>query len=77
MASHNHNDKLQKKVKSDLPRIFVDKDADFASITIAEGIEAKSYTKDGFIFSEDKKGNIIEVQVLNLSELKKSKKKSA
>lgn len=39
MASHHANDKLRKKVKAKLPQIFVDKDADFASIKIAEGIE--------------------------------------
>ncbi|HXH29439.1 MAG TPA: hypothetical protein VNJ01_01380 [Bacteriovoracaceae bacterium] len=77
MAGHHDNDKLRKKVNTKLPQVFVDKDADFASIKIAEGIEAKSYMKDGFVFSEDKKGNIIEVQILNLSEIKKSKKKSA
>lgn len=77
MASHHDNDKLRKKVKATLPQVFVDKDADFASIKIADGIEAKSYVKDGFVFSEDKKGNIIEIQILNLSEIKKTKKKSA
>ena len=74
MASHHDNDKLRKKEK--LPLIFVDKDSDFASIKISKGIEAKSYEKDGFVFSEDKKGNIIEIQILNLSQIKKDKKKS-
>ncbi len=72
MAGHHIDGKLSKKIK--MPHVFVDKDADFASIKIAEGIETKSYVKDGFVFSEDKKGNIIEIQILNLSEIKKHKK---
>jgi hypothetical protein len=75
MARDYNNDKLRKKVN--LPEVFVDKDSDFASIKISEGVEAKSYEKNGFIFSEDKKGNIIEIQILNLSQIKKEKKKSA
>lgn len=55
----------------------MDADLDFASIKLAAGIEAKSYEKDGFIFCEDAKGRVIEIQVLNLSDLKKSKKRSA
>ena len=73
MARHNDNDKISKEVKNKYPQIFIDADADFASIKIAPGIEAKSYNKNGFIFCEDKKGKIIEIQVLNLSELKKNK----
>jgi hypothetical protein len=42
-------------------------DADFAAIKLAPGIEAKSYLKDGVLFSEDAKGRIIELQILNLS----------
>jgi hypothetical protein len=78
MGRINRNGKFRKKValkKSQAfePQVFVDYDADFASIKIAPGIEARSYLKDGFVFSEDKKGRVIEVQVLNLSELGKNK----
>lgn len=73
MARHNRHGGLSKKVKDQFPQVYVDKESDFASIKIAPGIEAKSYQKNGFIFCEDKKGNIIEVQVLNLSELKNIK----
>lgn len=55
------------------PKIFIDAKNDFASIKIKEGIEAKSYEKDGFIFCEDKDGNIIEIQILNLADLAKLK----
>jgi hypothetical protein len=53
------------------PLIFVDHDSDFASIKISSGVEAKSYVKDGFVFCENSKGKIIEIQVLNLSQLTK------
>ena len=52
------------------PQIFVDADADFASIKIAPGVEARSYEKGGFIFCEDVSGNVIEIQLLNMSALK-------
>lgn len=52
-----------------LPKIHVDKENDFVSIKIAKGVESKSYEKDGFIFCENKLGQIIEVQILNLSHL--------
>ena len=55
------------------PEVFIDPDADFASIKLAPGVEAKSYTKSGFVFCEDKKGRVIEIQVLNLSALSKKK----
>jgi hypothetical protein len=35
------------------PKVYIDAKNDFASIKIKEGIEAKSYEKDGFIFCED------------------------
>jgi len=57
-----------KKLKG-MPKIFFDKDNDFASIRLTDGIEAKSYEKDSFIFLEDSKGKIIEIQILNLSRL--------
>ena len=55
------------------PKIYIDAKNDFASIKIKEGIEAKSYEKDGFIFCEDKDGNVIEIQILNLEDLAKLK----
>ncbi len=60
---HSHGS-VQEKVrgKSEYPQVFLDQDSDFASIKIAPGVEAKSYARDGFVFCEDKKGNIIEVQ---------------
>jgi len=74
--THGHG-KLSSKKTLKTPEIFLDKDNDFASIRIGSGIEAKSYEKDGFLFSEDEKGNIIEIQILNLSSLAKSVKKIA
>jgi hypothetical protein len=59
------------------PQIFVDADSDFASVKIAPGIEARSYEKDGFVFCEDARGNVIEIQLLNLSALKGTKPTSA
>lgn len=55
------------------PKIFIDAKNDFASIKIKDGIESKSYEKDGFIFCEDKDGNVIEIQILNLADLAKLK----
>ncbi len=74
MAGHNRHGELSKKVKSQYPEIYLDHDSDFASIKIAKGTEAKSYIKDGFVFCEDSKGRVIEVQILNLSDLKSGKK---
>ncbi|MGE0633156.1 MAG: DUF2283 domain-containing protein [Pseudobdellovibrionaceae bacterium] len=68
MARHHSTHQLRdKKVK--YPLVKVDHDNDFASIKLAQGIEAKSFEKDGFIFSLDAKGKVIEVQILNLSAL--------
>ncbi len=55
------------------PTVYIDAKNDFASIKIKEGIEAKSYEKDGFIFCEDENGNIIEIQILSLTDLAKLK----
>ena len=77
MASTHRNGKLSKKSVKKSPEIFFDVENDFAAIKIAPGIERKSYKKDGFLFSEDAKGNIIEIQILNLSALSKGLKKSA
>ena len=68
----------RKKVKPrEFPQVFVDADADFASIKIAPGVEARSYEKGGFVFCEDVSGNVIEFQLLNLSSLKKLKRTPA
>jgi hypothetical protein len=65
------------KPQENFPQVHVDRESDFASIKLAPGVETKSYVKDGFVFCEDKKGRVIEVQVLNLSELKKKKDEDA
>ena len=49
------------------PVVSIDRDANFACIKLAPGIEAKSYLKDGVLFSEDAKGRVIELQILNVS----------
>lgn len=79
MGRRNSHGPIRKKkvTKREFPEVFVDADADFASIKLAPGVEAKSYERDGFIFCEDKSGKVIEVQVLNLSALKKLKGTSA
>ncbi len=74
---HGHGKFSSKKKLGSKPEIFMDRDNDFASIKIASGIEAKSYLKDGFVFSEDAKGRIIEIQILNLSLLSRTLKKAA
>ena len=61
----------KKKVGGTFPQIYVDRDSDFASIKLAPGVEARSYEREGFVFCEDGKGRVIEIQVLNLSELGK------
>ncbi len=68
MGRNNSHDKLPNKVGA-LPKVFIDKENDFAAIKIAKGIEHRSYEQDGFIFCENKMGRIIEIQVLNLSKL--------
>jgi hypothetical protein len=75
---NNHGPVRRQKVKpSAYPRVFVDPDADFASIKIAPGVEARSYEKGGFVFCEDKGGAVIEIQLLNLSSLKRLKRTPA
>ena len=75
---NGHGPVRRKKVKpNDFPQVFVDADADFASIKIAPGVEARSYEKGGFVFCEDVGGNVIEIQLLNLSSLKKLKRTPA
>ncbi len=72
MARHHRDALLQsKKIKTTYPKIVIDKSSDFASIKIAKGVEAESFEKDGFVFCTNKAGDIIEVQILNLSQLSK------
>ena len=74
MARHKRTDSVRKKdLKEKFPQVYFDKDSDFAAIKLAPGIEEKSYEKDGILFSEDKSGRIIEIQVLNVSQFKKQK----
>ena len=75
MGRPHRNGPVRRKLasKTEFPLIHVDQYADFAAIKLSPGVEAKSYVKDGFVFCEDKKGRIIEIQVLNLSELRSKK----
>jgi hypothetical protein len=76
MRRNKSQNKLRNKVGA-LPKVFIDRENDFAALKIAKGIEYKSYEQDGFIFCEDKAGRIIEIQVLNLSKLPALLKKSS
>ena len=67
--SHYHGSFRTKKTVKEFPEVYVDKDADFASIKIAPGVESRSYIKDGIVVCEDQKGRIIEIQLLNLKNL--------
>ena len=79
MGGTHRNGSIRKKVtrsktprrREITPQIFIDREADFASIKLAPGIEARSYLKDGFVFCEDAEHNVIEIQILNLSSLAK------
>ena len=73
MGRSNRNGSLPKKKiakGTDFPKIYLDRDSDFASIKIKPGVEAKSYLKDGVVICEDSTGNVIEIQILNVSEFK-------
>ena len=70
MARNNHTHQLPNK-KVDYPLVKLDHENDFASIKLAQGIEAKSFEREGMLFSLDAKGKVIEVQILNLSSLGK------
>ena len=65
MARNNSHGKLSSKKIMKTPEVFLDKDNDFASIRLAFGVEAKSYEKNGFVFLEDSRGRVIEIQILN------------
>ena len=69
MVDNNSHDKF--------PKILIDQKNDFASIQLKNGIEKKSYLKNGIIFSEDKNGNFIEIQILNLKKFLTNKLKKA
>ncbi|HAR42610.1 MAG TPA: hypothetical protein DCS07_08270 [Bdellovibrionales bacterium] len=77
MTRTQSHGKLSSKKMVHTPEVYVDKENDFASIRLSPGVEAKSYEKNGFIFSEDAKGHVIEIQILNLSTLAKGLKKTA
>ncbi len=75
MGGHNSHGELRtRKSQKSFPLVFVDKESDFLSIRVADGIEAHTFVRDGIVFSLDKNSKIIEVQILNLS-LFGSKKK--
>lgn len=72
MAGHHSDSKLQdNKMKSTFPKVMIDRDSDFASIKIASGVEAESFEKDGLVFCTNDKGEVIEIQILNLSQFGK------
>ncbi len=71
MAGHHRDGKLQNTDVNSFPQVMIDRDSDFASIKIAPGIEAESFVKDGIAFCTNKLGEIIEIQILNLSKLGK------
>ena len=54
------------------PVVSIDEEFDFASIKLAPGIEARSYLKDGVLFSEDAEGRVIELQIINVKKAAKS-----
>ena len=71
MARDNSSNKLSKKkvvkkakiVKSVFPKVLRDVENNFLSIKLKKGVEAKSYLKDGILFSENEDGEVIEIQV--------------
>ena len=75
--THHHGSVRNKKDVNTYPEVYIDKDADFASIKIAPGVESRSYVKDGVVVCEDQKGHIIEIQLLNLKALLSSGKRLA
>jgi hypothetical protein len=75
--THHHGSLRNKKTLKQYPELYVDKEADFASLKIAPGVESRSYVKDGIVVCEDGKGKILEIQLLNLKSLLQSDKKLA
>ena len=77
MGRAYHHGSFRNKKVNEYPEVYIDKDADFASIKIAPGVESRSYVKDGIIICEDQKGRILEIQLLNLRALLSPKKQLA
>ena len=75
--THHHGSIRNKKSIREYPEVYIDKDADFASIKFAPGVENRSYVKDGVLVCEDQNGRIIEIQLLNLKALLSSGKRMA
>lgn len=78
MGRHHSSRKLSDKKsmrKPSYPKVSIDREHDYLSVKLAPGIESKSYLKRGFLFSEDKNGRVIEIQLLNMSDFGKSKRK--
>ena len=76
MGRHHRHDSLRRtKVDEEFPSIYYDPHLNFASIKLAPGIESRSYEKGGYIFCEDKRGAIIEIQILNPKRTAKAKSK--
>jgi hypothetical protein len=73
MARDNSSHKLSKKKvatkkttksKTIYPKVYQDKENNYISIKLKEGIETHSYLKKGILFLENEKGEVIEVQVM-------------
>ena len=79
MGRRNGDGPVRRKTvkRKEFPQVFVAADSDFASVKIAPGVESRSYEKDGFVFCEDERGNVIEIQLLNLRALSATKPTSA
>ena len=43
------------------------KDADYMAILFKDELESRSYVEDGIVIREDKKGNILGIDILNYS----------
>lgn len=59
----------------EFPMVSADSGTGFAVIKLAPGIESMSYLKDGVLFSEDAKGRVIELQILNVDSLPPPRKR--
>ena len=57
MARPHGHGKLSNKQTVKTPAIYLDKENNFASIRLAKGVEAQSYEKTVFVFSEFKRTN--------------------
>ena len=77
MDRAHHSGSFRKKNVSGFPEIHIDREADFASIKIAPGVETRSYLKNGIVICEDRGGRVIEIQLLNLTSLLSLKKRLA